>query len=180
MEARSDSFADLLERITGQPVNRCFQCMKCSGGCPVNRVTDRQVHEIIRLAQLGRTQEILESRQIWLCTGCQTCRQRCPNDIDASRVMDGVKALALEGGAAIGDRRIAAFHRAFLAAVKLLGRAHELGMIMVYKLRTSTYFQDLDMGIKMLGRGKFKFMPSRIRGAGQVAGLFRKARERKA
>jgi heterodisulfide reductase subunit C len=169
------NFISTLERVSGQPVRRCYQCQKCSGGCPVNFAADLQVHELIRLCQLGQHERALESRMIWLCTGCRTCQARCPNEIDGSRVTDALKAVAARGRVTAGDARVPHFHAAFLDTIRVLGRAHELVMMVWYKVRTRTPFQDLVLGLAMVRHRKLPFLPHRSRGAREVARIFGEA-----
>jgi heterodisulfide reductase subunit C len=51
---------------------------------------------------------------------------------------------------------------------------YELGMIANYKLRTGDFFSDAALGLQMLRRGKLSFLPSRIQGAREVRGFFRR------
>ena len=158
---------DILRRIyegTGQDLTLCFQCGKCSSGCPVADSADYTVSQIVRLLQLGKTDEALSSSMIWICTGCETCGARCPNDINMAPVMDFCKQLALEKEIEIPERRIETFHRTFLKELRRKGRMHEVGLIMGYKLRTKDLFSDLMLGAGMFLRGKLKLLPFRVKG----------------
>ncbi|MGI9953288.1 4Fe-4S dicluster domain-containing protein [Moorellaceae bacterium AZ2] len=161
---------------SGQPVGRCFQCYKCSGGCPVAGAMDILPHQIIRCVHLGLEEELLRSRAIWLCTSCHTCKARCPNGIDIATVNDTLRARVLARGIPPALPAVADFHRQFLASIEKNGRVHELGMIVTYKLKSRTYLQDVFLGIKMFARGKFKLLPERIRGQKEIRTLFAKAR----
>jgi len=170
-------FVREVEREAGRMVSRCYQCRKCTSGCPVSHVMDYQCHEIIRLVQLGARDVALRSRAIWLCASCKTCRERCPNDVDPATVMDTLKVLAVAGGVPLGRRRVRSFHRAFLTTVALLGRAHELGSIALYAAGAPAAAGDLGLGLRMLSRGKLKLLPEAVRGRREVAAIFRRARE---
>ncbi|MBE3582196.1 MAG: 4Fe-4S dicluster domain-containing protein [Thermoanaerobacteraceae bacterium] len=161
---------------SGQPVERCFQCHKCSGGCPVAGTMDILPHQIIRCLHLGLEEELLGSRAIWLCTSCRTCKARCPNGIDIAAVNDALRARVLARGLRPALPAVADFHRQFLASVEKNGRVHELGMMVAYKLKIRNYLQDVPLGIKMLARGKFRLLPERIRGQKEIRTLFTKAR----
>lgn len=167
------ALGDEIRERSGQDIFSCYQCHKCSGGCPVTFAVDVPLSGLVRALQLGLREEVLSSRLVWLCAGCRTCYERCPNGIDGSRVLDALKAVAQEENR-VTDRRVAAFHQAFLSTVRRFGRAHELGMMAEYKLRTGTYFQDLAMGVKMLGRRKLRLLPAAAPGRRDLDGLFRK------
>jgi len=166
-------FAREVEEESGQPVLSCYQCRKCSSGCPLSFVGDLQVHQVMRLVQLGLREEALSSRSAWLCVGCRTCQARCPNGIDGSRVMDALKAASVAAGVAPGDARCAAFHSSFLSTVRAFGRAYELGMMALFKLKTKALFEDLALGVKLFTRGRLKLLPERS-AAGEVRRLFRR------
>ncbi len=176
--ALSPGFVREVEEHAGRMVSRCYQCKKCTSGCPVGYAMDRQCHEVIRLVQLGARDTVLRSEAIWLCASCKTCRERCPNDVDPAAVMDTLKVLAVASGAPIGRKRVKAFQKAFLATVALLGRSHELGSIMLYKAATpAAAADDLGLGLKMLARGKLKVMPEGVRGKREIKAIFRRANE---
>ena len=56
-----------VERRSGTPVSACFQCHKCSSGCPISPDMDLLSSQIMRLIHLGGKDEILESEAIWAC-----------------------------------------------------------------------------------------------------------------
>jgi len=177
----SPDFVREVEEEAGRMVSRCYQCKKCTSGCPSGQAMDYQCHEVIRLVQLGAKDEVLRSNAIWLCASCKTCRERCPNDVDPAAVMDCLKILAVASGVPLGRKRVRTFQRAFLSTVAAFGRAHELGSIALYKAAApASAFDDVGLGLKMLQRGKLKIVPDRIKGRLQVAAIFRRAREKDA
>lgn len=165
----AERFADVVRT----KVCECFQCGKCSAGCPLVETMDPSPHRLIRLLQLGETAQILASGSIWLCLGCGTCVTRCPNEVDLPAVMDRLRARALQQGIAVAEPAVEKFHEAFLASVRRHGRSFELGLIARFKRRTGQFTQDMDLGIKMLRRGKLKFLPDRIKGRAEVKALFK-------
>ncbi|WP_238455619.1 4Fe-4S dicluster domain-containing protein [Desulfolucanica intricata] len=175
----SGSLLQEIQGLTHQNINRCFQCKKCSAGCPANFAMDLKTNEIVRLIQLGDRERLLSSNSYWVCTSCKTCKNRCPNDIDSSAIMDTLKAIAIQEGRVKPDNRVNAFHSSFLATVKLLGRTHELGMIGLYKHKTKTYTDDMEMGLEMFKRGKMKILPEKIRGTKQIKKIFEIAKEKR-
>ena len=83
---------------TGENVYLCYQCVKCSAGCPLAEYFDISPNQVMRAVQLGREDLVLNSRTIWLCASCQTCTTRCPQGIDLARIMDALKTIAVEEG----------------------------------------------------------------------------------
>ncbi|MFH2070158.1 MAG: 4Fe-4S dicluster domain-containing protein [Elusimicrobiota bacterium] len=84
-----------IQKISGQNLYRCYQCGKCSAGCPVVEEMDILPNQIIRLAQIGRAEKALNSKTIWLCASCYTCDVRCPKGIDISRIMEALRQIIL-------------------------------------------------------------------------------------
>ncbi len=165
-------------QIHAEGTGLCYGCRKCSGGCPLGPDADVPVHQIIRHLQLGQYQPVLQSRMIWLCTGCKTCLERCPNEIDSGHIMDLAKVLALRSGLKPAEHRVLAFNRSFLDMVRLFGRAYELGLTMLYKARSRAFLDDIALGVRMMARGKLAFFPSPIKSRKEVAELFMMARRR--
>src|SRR3989338_10007435 len=53
------SFVAQIEKISGQKLLACYQCGKCSAGCPMASHMDVLPNQIIRLAQLGMKEQLL-------------------------------------------------------------------------------------------------------------------------
>jgi heterodisulfide reductase subunit C len=79
-----------------------------------------------------------------------------------------------------GERNARLFADAFLQSVRINGRAHELGLMAVFKLRTFKFFADLSLAPSMLLKGKLPFLPHRIKARGEVADIFRRFKEGRA
>ncbi|RJO72429.1 MAG: 4Fe-4S dicluster domain-containing protein [Myxococcales bacterium] len=164
-------------RRAGTDVWACYQCGRCSAGCPLSGFFDLLPMEVIRLAAYGAEETLLNSRSIWLCASCETCTTRCPNDIDIARTMDVLRERALDRGYSPAEPRVAAFHKAFLNSVRQYGRTFELGMIGAYKLSSGDMLGDFKLGLKLLARGKLRLLPSSIRGKAEVRRIFRRSRK---
>ena len=171
------TFLEEVQHRSGTPVGACFQCHKCSTGCPVAPETDWLSSQIIRLVQLGEESEVLGSRAIWLCASCEACTTRCPMGIDVAGVMDTLRILAVERKADVADARGKEFNRSFLGSVRRHGRVFELGMLTAYKLRSGDLFSDVGKFPKLLAKGKIALLPHRSGDAKHVGEIFRRAEE---
>jgi len=172
-----DAFLREVERRSGTPVSACFQCHKCSTGCPIGLEMDLLSSQIMRLIHLGAEAEVLGSQAIWLCASCEACTTRCPMAIDIAGVMDSLRMMAVERKVALPDARGEQFNRSFLRSVRHHGRVFELGMMIAYKLRSREFFADADKAPQMLKKGKLSLLPKRSGSAGEVRKIFRKAEE---
>jgi len=171
----TSDFLPEVQRRSGTPVAACFQCHKCSTGCPVGPEMDLLSSQIMRLIHLGAEEEVLGSQAIWLCASCQTCTTRCPMGIDIAGVMDALRIMAVERKVELPDRRGEQFNRSFLSSVRHHGRVFELGMMIAYKLRSRDLLADADKTPRMLAKGKLSLRPNRSRAAGEVRQVFRRA-----
>jgi heterodisulfide reductase subunit C len=88
-------FVRKVVEVSGQNLNLCYQCGKCSAGCPMSFAMDLLPNQIMRLVQLGLEEDIANSKTVWLCASCLTCTARCPKGVDLSRVMETLRLLTL-------------------------------------------------------------------------------------
>ena len=105
----------------GVDVQACYQCGRCSAGCPITEFFDLSTMEVVRLAAYGMEDLLLDSKAIWLCAACETCATRCPNDIEIAVLMDVLRELALRKGVKPAEPRIPTFHQCFLGSIEHWG-----------------------------------------------------------
>jgi heterodisulfide reductase subunit C2 len=169
--------ADEVQRRSGTPVSACFQCHKCTTGCPVGPEMDLLPSQVMRLVHLGAEAEVLASQAIWLCASCEACTTRCPMGIDIAAVMDALRIMAIDRQVTLPDTHGKQFNRSFLGSVRRHGRVFEMGMMAFYKLRTGDLLADVGKVPQMLAKGKLALLPNRSGGAKEVRKVFRRAEE---
>lgn len=167
--------AEAVLRESGQDVNLCYQCGKCGSGCPVAYAMDYTPFQLLHAIRLGLDDLVFRSKTMWLCASCETCTTRCPQEVDVAKVMDAVKIIALRRGAKPAVPRVAAFYKTALGNIKSFGRMFELGVVAGLKLRTFDLFKDVALGMKMLLKGKLRFLPS-FAGARTTRRIFRRVK----
>ena len=171
-------FLGIVEDKSGESVSLCFQCRKCTNGCPLRFAMDVMPNQVMRMVQLGLEEELLGSDTIWICASCQTCTTRCPNDIDIAHLMDTLRQLSSESDTPVSQEKIEKFHNALLDSVRRHGRVFEAGMMARYKIAAMDPFTDVKLAWEMFKRGKLKLIPEGIKDKQEIRKLFKSQSEK--
>lgn len=91
-------FKKWVNELSEQHLDACYQCGNCSSGCPLAQEMDILPSRVMRLAQLGQRDDIINCGTIWICASCFQCTVRCPKGIDIQAVMDTLRQIAMEEG----------------------------------------------------------------------------------
>jgi heterodisulfide reductase subunit C len=174
----NNSLAGSIEKSVEVHAQKCYQCGKCSAGCPVADEMDLPPSMVMRLLQTedpANDDKILRSHSIWLCVTCEMCLSRCPMEIDIPSVMDYLRQKSRsEKKVNKKAKNIIAFHKSFLHSIRFTGRLYELGLILDYKRQSLNMTQDITLAPKMITRGKLHLFPTMIKGTSQIARIFKK------
>jgi len=165
--------AQEIKKRSGENVFLCYQCKKCTAGCPVAAYFDLTPNQVLRACQFGQTEMVLNSRTIWLCAACETCSTRCPQGIDIARIMDVLEIMAQEQKIRPKARTVPMFYKSANRGIGWFGRMWELGLMAELYIREflagepprKQFFRqlfryDMGMAVKMLRAGKLKILPS--------------------
>jgi len=175
------SFLDQIEAAGPFDTGACFQCRKCTNGCPVTFAMDLYPDEVIRLVILGQRETVLGCRTIWVCAACETCTTRCPNEVKIAEIMDCLKEMAIQEGVPSPQPQILTLHETFLNNIKKWGRVYETALLPTYLLKSGalkhkwqagTYRSDIKLGLQMLSKGRFPLLPKTIKGKKEVRKIF--------
>jgi hypothetical protein len=91
--------------------------------------------------------------------------------------MDALRQRSHEAGkVSPREKKILAFHEAFLKVVEKTGRMSEAPLVSLYKLKSRDFFRDVTLAPAMLRRGKLPLLPQIIRGRKDVRRIFRACR----
>jgi len=85
---------DEIKEAGGEAFKFCFQCGLCDTVCPWNRVRQFSIRKIIREATFGLTE--IDAEDIWRCTTCGRCPQRCPRGVEQIEVGVSLRRVASE------------------------------------------------------------------------------------
>jgi heterodisulfide reductase subunit C2 len=176
-------FLTEVERSSGIKVSACFQCRKCTNGCPTTFAMDIYPDQVMRCIQIGLKKEALESATIWVCASCETCTTRCPNEIDIAGVMDFLKQTVVQEKTQARERKVLTFHQVFLDDIRKRGRVFEAGLMqnyllksgeLMHKLKDRSLLDEMRLGWTMYRKGRLSLLPKRIKGREEIKDLFKR------
>ncbi|WP_342304041.1 CoB--CoM heterodisulfide reductase subunit C [Methanolobus sp. ZRKC5] len=81
---------------TSIDASKCMQCGVCSASCPSGRHTTLNIRKLVRIA--GKTTDILSSEELWMCTTCYNCQERCPRNINIVDILLDIRAISVHQG----------------------------------------------------------------------------------
>jgi Fe-S oxidoreductase len=76
----------------------CIQCGKCTGGCPVARKTVLNIRSLIYHMLVEPEVDVNAHPELWDCTCCFTCVERCPKDVQPAELIIGLRSQLVESG----------------------------------------------------------------------------------
>jgi heterodisulfide reductase subunit C len=91
-------------KASGLDVLSCMQCGTCTGSCPSGRHTAFNTRRILRDARKNRD-TVLSDDNLWLCTTCYTCQERCPRGIPITDALLELRRLAVREGFMLPEHR---------------------------------------------------------------------------
>ena len=93
MESHVQTFAEKFD------LYGCFQCGKCTGGCPVSLKSKLNIRKLMIEGILGKNLEHMTDREeLWDCTTCKTCTIRCPRGLKPMDLVIGMRGILVEEG----------------------------------------------------------------------------------
>lgn len=198
----SDFVREVMKR-SGQNILECYQCGKCSAGCPLRYQMDLQPNQIMRLVQLGMREELFDNKTIWMCISCETCTTRCPREMEPARVMDALRCMAYAKesnkepapGSFLRELRSRAyqgllhalgmeakdsvriFNAVFLENVRRHVRSFEISLIGGSNTGTGYLVRNMLKAPIMLLKGKMQFFPEKANKKKKMERIFAKVEE---
>lgn len=92
-------FREVIDEVNasgGEAVRFCYECGLCDTVCPWNRVATFSIRKVIREAAFGLSE--IEREEIWRCTTCGRCPQRCPREVKQIEDVVSLRRIAMDYG----------------------------------------------------------------------------------
>ena len=183
---RGDHFLNRIQGETGENLSVCYQCERCTNGCPVSHYMDIKPHQVIRYVQLGWRQELFRSGTIWICLSCETCTTYCPNEVGVAETINHLRTMAAQSSVVPKEKHLATFHRTFMEQLKRFGRVNEFWLMNAYtlkpgvlrdKIKSGLMKEEFFLGLDLLIKGRLQVLPKRSREIAKIKALYRQKKE---
>lgn len=160
----------------GVNLKDCYQCGKCTAGCPLADGMDLMPREVIRYLQMGAIDVVLDAKTPWICAQCVVCSSRCPQNVDICSVMRAVRLAAkADGRRPVIEADL--FDDTFIANVRAHGVSNEQYLAATYNVKSLHFTQDMGNATRMLKRRMVGVAMHNIEGRDDVAALIDRALE---
>lgn len=77
--------------ISGVNTKKCMVCGKCSGTCPNYDSMEYHPHQFVQMVEKGEIEPLLKSKSIYACLSCFACLERCPRQVEPTKIIDAVR-----------------------------------------------------------------------------------------
>jgi len=106
-------------RLGDQRPGYCYQCGKCTSGCPVAKLQpEYRPHQIVSMVQLGLVKELFTvSDLVWSCALCLKCKEVCPQDVAPVDLLLALRNIGVERGVPVPQN----FHRVMIGSIARCG-----------------------------------------------------------
>lgn len=171
-ETMNLDFVKKVETLSGSSVRSCFQCGKCSAGCPMRSFMEHPPNRIVRLLQLGQYERVLAGRSIWYCASCETCSTRCPNKVDLAAIMDALRKCSWDARGTSKESLVQLANKLFLENIRTYGRQYEMRLAAAFNLHSGKLLKDFMLGPKLLSKGKLKMFHQKNKNLSDIEKIF--------
>jgi len=167
----------ILAHLKSVSPNACFQCNRCTAGCPLISAMDLTPAQVVHHLLMQNPEPVLKSKSIWVCVHCETCTARCPQEVDISGLFQTARVMAWRSGQVAPDQAVATYFASFLENLYLYGRAAELPLTIIHKLKSQDYLRDMTLAMRLMVRGRLNML-NVPKGAATYRRLYERVRQK--
>lgn len=165
-----------IAKEAGVELADCYQCGKCSAGCPMAASFDLMPRQIVHLMHLGDMNSVMRSKTIWLCASCHTCVERCPHDINIPVLIEKSRMEAQERGIC-AVRNVRLFNDIFMETVRGFGKSQEVILEGAYNVSSGRLFQDMKNVPTMLQKDIVRPELNSVQDKAHIRNIMKKSEE---
>ena len=111
----------VMESPGAEKLMHCYQCGTCTSDCPIaKRVEEFRPRNIARLVMYGQKERLMEGDLLYLCAGCYTCYEHCPQEVHVSEIVSALRKISLDDG------HLLPMFKALMASVAEQGYIYEI------------------------------------------------------
>jgi heterodisulfide reductase subunit C len=92
----NDDIVEFVREVSAQNPFSCYQCGKCTAGCPVAAEMDAPPNRVLRMLQFNDP-DLMTIASPWECVTCVVCTVRCPRNIDIAKIMEAIRQYRQRG-----------------------------------------------------------------------------------
>ena len=150
-----------LKKYGKADIESCFNCGNCTAICPLSTEEDTFPRRVIRYAQLGMSDRLQSSKELWLCYYCGECTETCPRQADPGEFMATARRYA-----------IAKYDRLGLAKLLYTSPVLSVIFLIVLAVLIGAFFYSFRGPMDGTSLQLFEFIPSElIHNVGIIAGI---------
>lgn len=170
------TFVEQISKQAKVNLHDCYQCGKCSAGCPMAEAMDLPPQQIMRLLQMGKVQQVLEAESPWICAQCNTCSARCPQKVDTAAIMREVRRASHETGHhKLHDSNV--FETLFIKGIKSKGKSNEQYLAAQYNVASGHFIQDALNAPKMFQKNMIGISMQQSENPAAIASIVEKCQQ---
>ena len=111
----------VMESPGAEKLMHCYQCGTCTADCPIaKRVEEFRPRNIARLVMYGQKEKLMTGDLLYLCAGCYTCYEHCPQEVHVSEIVSALRKISLDDG------HLLPMFKALMASVAEQGYIYEI------------------------------------------------------
>ncbi|MTK53051.1 4Fe-4S dicluster domain-containing protein [Paludibacter sp.] len=98
----------------------CYNCGNCTAVCNLTEKNSNFPRMMVRYSMLGLKEEILSSKELWMCYACGECSDTCPREAGPGVLMSNLRRYAIANYEKTGLTRLMFKNNPFFIAITLI------------------------------------------------------------
>ena len=91
LKSEIENIRSRILELGGVNTSKCMVCGKCSATCPNYEAMEYHPHQFVQIVEKGEIEPLVKSKSVYACLSCFACLERCPRQVEPSKVIDAVR-----------------------------------------------------------------------------------------